>query len=235
MCGRFVRYSSPETFADLFGARGAPSLVPSYNVAPSQPVLVARNGKEEGRELALLHWGLIPNWSEGLRTPYSTINARADTVATKPAFRYAFRHRRCLIGCDGYYEWKALGRFRQPYFIRRNDGAPFAFAGLWEHWEHGEERIDSCCIIVTEAAETLRGVHDRMPIIVDPADYDAWMDQGLTDPVRLKPLLTPYASERMEAYPVSTRVNSPKNNHPDLIVHLSLPQTGDVTTPLTRR
>ncbi|MFH0342280.1 MAG: SOS response-associated peptidase [Chromatiales bacterium] len=231
MCGRFVRFSSPETFAELLEARGVLNLVPSYNVAPSESVLVARNGEGGGRELALLHWGLIPYWSKGPKTPYSTINARAETVHTKPAFQHAIRRRRCLIGSDGYYEWKKLGRTRQPYFIRLKDAAPFAFAGLWEHWERGEERIDSCSIIVTDAAETLRDIHDRMPVILSPEHYNTWMDPELADPVRLKPLLAPYPSERMEAYPVSTRVNSPKNDHADLIVRMSLARTGDIIAP----
>ncbi|MGH8468543.1 MAG: SOS response-associated peptidase [Gammaproteobacteria bacterium] len=228
MCGRFVRYSSPETFAELLKARGAMNLAPSYNVAPSQPVLVARNGEGGGRELALLHWGLIPSSSKEPKTPYSTINARAETVDTKPAFRHAIRHRRCLIGSDGYYEWKMLERTKQPYFIRLKDAVPFAFAGLWEHWERGEERIDSCSIIVADAAETLRDIHDRMPVILSPEHYDTWMDPELADPVQLKPLLAPYPSELMEAYPVSTRVNSPKNNRADLIVRMALPPTGDI-------
>jgi len=216
MCGRFVRYSSPETFAELLEARGAPNLAPSYNVAPSQSVLVARN--DEG--------------GEDPKPPYSTINARAETVHTKPAFRHAIRHRRCLIGSDGYYEWQKLERI--PYFIRLKDAAPFAFAGLWEHWERGEERIDSCSIIVTDAAEALRDIHDRMPVILSPEHYDTWMDPELADPVQLKPLLAPYPSELMEAYPVSTRVNSPKNNHADLIVRMPLPLTG-YHRPVTTR
>ena len=229
MCGRFVRYSSPETFAELLEARGALNLAPSYNVAPSQSVLVARNGEEGGRELALLHWGLIPYWSKGPKTPYSTINARAETVDTKPAFRHAIRRRRCLIGSDGYYEWKKIER--TPCFIRLKDAAPFAFAGLWERWERGEERIDSCSIIVTDAAETLRDIHDRMPVILSPEHYNTWMDPELADPVRLKSLLAPYPSELMEAYPVSMRVNSPKNNHADLIMRMSLPPTGCIIAP----
>lgn len=232
MCGRFVRYSSPETFAELLEARGAPNLAPSYNVAPSQSVLVARNSKGRGREFALLHWGLIPSSSKEPKTSYSTINARAETVDTKPTFRHAIRHRRCLIASDGYYEWKKLER--TPYFIRLQDAAPFAFAGLWEHWERGEERIDSCSIIVTNAAETLRDIHDRMPVILSPEHYATWMDPESADPVRLKPLLAPYPSELMEAYPVSTRVNSPKNNHADLIVRMPLPLTG-YHRPVTTR
>ena len=229
MCGRFVRFSSPETFAELLEARGVLNLVPRYNVAPSESVLVARNGEGGGRELALLHWGLIPYWSKGPRTPYSTINARAETVDTKPAFQHAIRRRRCLIGSDGYYEWKKLGR--TPYFIRLKDAAPFAFAGLWERWERGEERIDSCSIIVTDAAEALRDIHDRMPVILSPEHYDTWMDPELADPVQLKPLLAPYPSELMEAYPVSARVSSPKNNHANLIVRMALPLTGDTIAP----
>ena len=131
------------------------------------------------------------------------INARAESVAEKPAFRNAFRHRRCLIAADGYFEWRKLERTKQPYFIALKDCEPFAFAGVWDHWARDEHSIDSCAIIVTEANELTKPIHDRMPVILAPQVYDAWMDPDLTDPGRLKAFLKPYPSERMLAYPVS--------------------------------
>ena len=217
MCGRFARFSSVQKFAELFRTGGGFSLNPRYNVAPTQALLLARNAAGGGRELVCLHWGLIPYWAKEPKTGYSTINARAETVAEKPTFRNAFRHRRCLIAADGYYEWRKLERTKQPYFIALKDGEPFAFAGIWEHWAREEQSIDSCAIIVTDANELTKPIHDRMPVILAPEDYDAWMDPDLTDADRLKAYLRPYPSERMLAYPVSKAVNNPKNDQPELI------------------
>ncbi len=220
MCGRFVRFSSTEKFAELFGARTGSDLSPRYNIAPTQAVLAARNALEGVRELVALHWGLIPHWAKEPKTGYSTINARAETVAEKPAFRNAFRRRRCLIAADGFYEWQRTGGPKQPYYLGLNDGEPFAFAGIWEHWEGQGETIDSCAIIVTAANELVAPIHDRMPVILDPTDYEAWMDPKLQDPERLKAFLRPYPAERMRAYPVSTRVNNPKNDQPELVARI---------------
>ncbi len=213
MCGRFARFSSVQKFADLFRTGAGFSLNPRYNIAPTQALLLARNAAWGNRELVSLHWGLIPYWSKEPKTGYSTINARAESVAEKPAFRNAFRHRRCLIAADGYFEWRKLERTKQPYFIALKDCEPFAFAGVWDHWAS----IDSCAIIVTEANELTKPIHDRMPVILAPQVYDTWMDPDLTDPGRLKAFLKPYPSERMLAYPVSKEVNDPKNDQPELI------------------
>ncbi len=226
MCGRFARFSSPETFAALFGASGKLDLAPSYNVAPSQAVLVARNGAGGGRELALLHWGLIPRWAKAPKTPYSTINARAESVATKPSFRNAFRHRRCLVAADGFYEWKRLERTKQPYYIRLKDGQPFAFAGLWERWERDGQVIESCAVIVTEANDLMKNIHDRMPVILPSAAYETWMHAAEPDTEHLLTILRPYPATEMEAYPVCTLVNSPKNNRTDLIAKSEVRRVG---------
>jgi putative SOS response-associated peptidase YedK len=217
VCGRFVRYSPPETFAEIFDAKSTISLPPSYNIAPSQAVLVARNREGADRELVTLHWGLLPAWAKEPKTGYSTINARAETVATKPTFRSAFRHRRCLIAADGFYEWKRLERTKQPYFIRLKEGQPFAFAGLWERWEREGHLIESCAIIVTEANDLMKAIHDRMPVILSSGDYETWMDPTLKDPEHLSPLLKPYPAAGMEAYPVAPLVNNPRNNKAELI------------------
>lgn len=218
MCGRFVRTSSVDTFAKLFGARGMGGLTPSYNIAPSHALLLARNTPDSRRELVTLHWGLVPHWSKGPDPKYSMINARADSVATKPAYRDAFRRRRCLIAADGFYEWKKVGNQKQPYFIRLWGGQPFAFAGLWDHWEV-EDRppIDSCTIITCDANPLVAKIHDRMPVILPPRLYDAWMNPDARHAVALTNLLKPYPDLLMETYPVGLAVNSPKNNSAALI------------------
>jgi putative SOS response-associated peptidase YedK len=140
-----------------------------------------------------------------------------DTVATKPAFRKAFRQRRCLVVADGFYEWKKLNGRKQPYYIHLQDGRPFAFAGLWEHWGRGGEHIDSCTILTTGANELVGSIHDRMPVLLDPAGYDVWLDPDVQDAKRLETLLVPYTSEAMAAYRVSTLVNNPKADEPKCI------------------
>jgi putative SOS response-associated peptidase YedK len=217
MCGRFARFSSVQKFADLFGTGAGFSLNPRYNLAPTQALLLARNAAWGNREIVSLYWGLIPHWSKEPKTGYSSINARAETVAEKPTFRDAFRRRRCLIAADGYYEWHKRERTKQPYFIALKGREPFAFAGIWEHWAQGDQSIDSCAILVTEANELTKAIHDRMPVILAPEAYGPWMDPDLTDPERLKDFLKPYPSERMATYQVSTAINDPKNEQPELI------------------
>ncbi len=217
MCGRYVRSSLPEVFAARLGARGELDLRPSYNVAPSQPALIARTDPNGRRELAAVRWGLIPFWAKDPKIGYKMINARAETVATKPAYRQAFRQRRCLIGADGFYEWQATEGGKQPFLIRLKDGEPFAFAGLWERWEGEGRVIESCSIIVTEANERLREIHDRMPVILAPEVYDQWLKGESANVTALESLLRAYPAKLMEAYPVSRAVNSPRNDGPELI------------------
>jgi putative SOS response-associated peptidase YedK len=161
-----------------------------------------------------MRWGLIPSWADDPKIGYKLINARAETVAGKPAFRNAFRQRHCLIPADGFYEWHAAGtKAKQPWHIRRKDGRPFAFAGLWEHWNAPESPpVESCTIITTDANEVVRPIHDRMPVILDPADYAAWLDPR--DPTIAQELLRPCPAEVMTAFPVSSMVNNPKNEDP---------------------
>lgn len=218
MCGRYVRTTPIEQFAKLFHAEGHPECWPSYNIPPSTKVLVARNTPEGGRELAALKWGLVPAWSDEPKTEYSTINARAETVAQKPAFRSAFRHRRCLIASDGFYEWVLQpDGHKQPYFIYLKGHAPFAFAGIWEHWEREGKTLDSCSIIVTAANSLMSPIHERMPVILPPEHYGDWMDSSVTEPEMLQPLLVPHPSDLMQLHPVRTTVNSPRHEGPTLI------------------
>ncbi len=214
MCGRYALFSDPERIRVHFGLREVPPLPPRYNIAPSQEVPGVRHREE--RELAMLRWGLIPSWAKDIKTGYRMVNARAETVAQRPAFRAAFRRRRCLLPADGFYEWQARGRYKQPYFIRRKDGDLMAFAGLWEHWEGEGEVIESCTLIVTDANPLLRPIHDRMPVIIDRADYDRWL-LPTEDFAGLLALLRPYPEGALEAYPVSPYVNNPRHDDPRCI------------------
>ncbi len=223
MCGRFARTSSTHRFATLFRATVAADLKPSYNIPPGSALLVARPTAGDGRELVTMTWGLVPAWSDEPKTPYSTINARAETVAEKPAFRSAFKHRCCLIAADGFYEWTAcLNGQKQPYFIRIKTGEPFAFAGLWEHWAREDQTLDSCTIIVTAANDWMKPIHDRMPVILLAHQQDRWLDPTIETAAPLQPLLAPCAEDLMERYPVSRRVNNFRNDGRDLIEPLDV-------------
>jgi putative SOS response-associated peptidase YedK len=217
MCGRFVQYSDPGIYASCFDAEAFPAAAPRYNVAPTQPVLVVRK-TDERRELVPLRWGLIPSWSKGPESGYSMINARAETVASKPAYRNAFKYRRCLIPTEGFYEWRKEGRAKTPFLIRRADGEPFGMAGLWERWRGTEgETIESCTIIVTEANAVVQELHDRMPVILAPEDYAAWLDPENKDADGLRRMLRPADPAPWMLREVSRKVNSPKNDSPELI------------------
>ena len=218
MCGRFSRISPPEVFAELFQAQlGKRVAGPRYNISPTNDVLACRQTLA-GRERMLLHWGLIPAWAEDKKIGYRTINARAETVAVKPSYRSAFKHRRCFIAADGFYEWMPGKVKKQPYYIRLQEGRPFALAGLWEHWEpQGSEPVDSCTIIVTAANALIGKIHDRMPVILSPKDYDQWLDPNVRDMEKLTPLLKPFSENEMETYPVSLMINNPKHQGAELV------------------
>ncbi|MDG4553505.1 MAG: SOS response-associated peptidase [Candidatus Competibacter sp.] len=223
MCGRFIQCTSGERLAERFQLSTAPRLTPRYNVAPSQPVGAIRVIPAGQREFAALRWGLIPAWSPEPRTSYSTINARAETVADKPTYRQAFRRRRCLIPADGFYEWRRVGTRKQPYCIAPADGQALAFAGLWERWERDGQILESCTILVTTTNALIAPIHDRMPVILDPQDEARWLDPTLTDPADLKPLLIPCPPERLRIWPVGTAVNATRHNGPELMAAVTLP------------
>lgn len=223
MCGRFTLRTpatvlTEQLLLDL-GVEEIPELSPRYNVAPTQAIAVVRELADEGRRCELLRWGLVPSWAKDVSIGNRMINARAETVAEKPAFRTAFRRRRCLVLADGYFEWKKEGAKKQPYYIRMRDESPFAFAGLWERWSPGgdDAALDTCTLITTDANDLTRSIHDRMPVILAPNDYALWLDPRLDDKPRLTALLRPYDSEAMIADPVSTRVNNPKHDDPACI------------------
>ncbi len=209
MCGRFTLISGGPALKDHFRLPETPALRPRYNIAPSQDIAVVRSLGGGERSLGMLRWGLLPGWARDPRIGHRLINARAETVAGKPAFRNAFRQRRCLIPADGFYEWQRRDGARQPwYFHRRNQGL-MAFAGLWEHWDRGGELIESCTIITTRANTAMAPVHDRMPVIIAQADYQGWLETPAAEARDLLELLRPCADDWLAAYPVSTRVNSP--------------------------
>jgi putative SOS response-associated peptidase YedK len=222
MCGRFTRAADGEIIARVFDLPEAPELSPRYNIAPTQNVAAVRLAESGGRELAHLHWGLIPSWAKERAMGARMINARAETLAEKPAFRSAFRARRCLIVADGFYEWQKLGTRKQPHFIGFRDGRPFAFAGLWERWRgEGSEEVESCTIVTTEANELLAPIHDRMPVILDPADCALWIDSSVKETDRLAALLRPYPPGPLQAYPVGLLVNNAANDSPACVKQLA--------------
>ncbi len=214
MCGRFKRSVTwAEYYAYLALTGAVPNAPPRYNVAPTDPVYAVRRASAGSPELVTLRWGLIPAWAKDAKGGAMMINARADTIAEKPAYCEAFVQRRCLILADGFYEWKLEGKIKQPYLIARHDGGPFAFAGLWERWRppgSGGEPIESCTIVTTDANALLRPIHERMPVILDRADHDAWL--GAADPVAAKALLRAYPDAEIAVTRVSTRVNSVRND-----------------------
>ncbi len=212
MCGRFTLRTKAKDIAAHFVLADVPNLKPRYNIAPTQDVGAVRLDPGGKREFAFLRWGLIPSWAKDTKTGYSMINARAESVATKPSFRSAFKKRRCLILADGFYEWKKVGDKKQPFLIHLKDDESFAFAGLWERWQREKQEIQSCTIIVTEPNTVLEEIHDRMPVILPSDEYDLWLDPEFEDTKKLEKMLRPYPPDEMEAYPVSTLVNNPRND-----------------------
>ena len=214
MCGRFTLSANPEGIAEAFGIKQIPDLKPTYNVAPTQNVLAVLNEeKTHQRKFEKLRWGLIPFWAKDLTIGAKLINARSETVAEKPAFRYAFKQRRCLIVADGFYEWQKKKDQKQPFYFELQNKHPFAFAGLWDRWESPEgEKINTCTILTTTANKLLQPIHHRMPLILKQPDYDLWLDPQIQAPDLLQHLLSSYPSEEMSAYQVSSFVNNPKHN-----------------------
>jgi len=210
MCGRYVLKASLPDIARMLGMDVGVDLAlePSFNIAPTRSVPVCRSEEPEQRELVLMHWGLIPHWAKQRESNYRMINARAETVAEKPAFRSPFRHRRCLIPADGYYEWKSMQGRKQPYYFTMKDDQPFCFAGLWDRWQAPDgPPVESCTIITTGANAFASEFHHRIPVILTRNDYKRWLDPRITGAAQVAPLLQPFPSEAMSVYPVSTLVN----------------------------
>lgn len=232
MCGRFTLRTPMNQLVEQFLFDMEPADLPlRFNIAPTQSVAAVRVlDVDRRRQFASLHWGLIPSWAKDRSIASKLINARCETVAEKPSFRSAFRHRRCLVLSDGYYEWKKLGAAgkKQPYYIRLRDGRPFAFAGLWETWQGQDAApLETCTIITTAANDLTRDIHARMPVILAADDYTSWLDPQTADRDRLTRLLRPYDATAMELYPVSSLVNNPRHDMPDCTVPVSVPSADD--------
>lgn len=218
MCGRYVIISPPEAMRRLFGYTDQPNFPPRYNVAPTQAIPLVRLAGGV-RRFALSRWGLIPAWVRDPRDFALLINARAESVNEKPAFRNAMRYRRCLIPADGFYEWQGEGVRRRAYFLCRKDRRPFAFAGLWESWmgPNGEE-IESAAIVTTQASPSIAHIHHRMPVMLAPEAFAPWLDCAQVDAQSALSFLTPLPDEQLELRPVSAAVNRVANDDPSLLV-----------------
>jgi len=220
MCGRFTLTVDPAEAQETFTAYTFPQkFAPRFNIAPTQPVLVIPNDDQNTADFFI--WGLIPMWAKDPSIGNRLINARGETLEEKPAFRGSLKYKRCLILADGFYEWKgAPGRkTKTPFFIHMKDRKPFAFAGLWDSWNGPDgSQVKSCAIITTVPNELMAIIHNRMPAILHPRDYARWLDPSPQTPDQLKPLIKPFPAEMMNAYPVSTMVNAPANDTPELVL-----------------
>ncbi|MBD2234518.1 SOS response-associated peptidase [Phormidium tenue] len=222
MCGRFSLNKTGDDLADDFLLRSIPPVMPRYNIAPSQPIAtVVATPENSEPHFDFLLWGLIPSWAKDPAIGSRMINARAETVVEKPSFRAAFKRRRCLILADGFYEWETIPgqKTKQPHYIFLKDHTPFAFAGLWEHWNDPASggELQTCTILTTAANELMEPIHTRMPVILAPEDYAAWLDPDYYQPQTLQGMLCPYEAEAMDRYPVSTMVNKPQHDSSDCI------------------
>ncbi len=221
MCGRYVLHGPPSRYLEHFALAGGFDLPPRFNVAPSQILPVLSQDADGGRRFVMARWGLIPSWVKDPAKLNRPINAKAETAPAKPMFRHAFRKGRVLVPADGYYEWKLVAGKKQPYLIRMRDLAPFAMAGLLEHWHGPEHEVQTFAILTTEANPAMREIHARMPAIIRPEHYASWLDPRHADAAALQAMLTPYPERLMEVYPVGRRVNSPANDDPGLLERLT--------------
>jgi len=218
MCGRYRLSRRKQLVEEYFGAVSeVDDWNPRYNIAPSQPVVTIRqDAREPIRTLSMMRWGLVASWTEDPSIGYKTINARAETVATTASFREPFKLQRCLIPADGFYEWQRNGKTKQPYCFEVNDGELFAFAGLWDRWRGPQgDLVESCTIVTTTPNSLLADIHDRMPVILSPDNYDLWLDPAFRNPPSVSEMLKPFDAAVMRRYPVSTRVNQVQNDDAD--------------------
>ena len=220
MCGRFTLTVDPAEAQENFNNFTFPEkFAPRFNIAPTQPILAIPNDEKFTADFFI--WGLIPMWAKDPSIGNRLINARAETLAEKPSFRGSLKYKRCLILADGFYEWKSSDgkKSKTPFFIHMKDRKPFAFAGLWDSWNSPEgSQLKTCTIITTEPNELMSLLHNRMPVILHPRDYDKWLDPSSQTPDQLMPLLKPFPADMMDAYPVTPLVNKPANDTPELVV-----------------
>jgi putative SOS response-associated peptidase YedK len=229
MCGRYVQVSSPELLAERFHVTEAAvdGRDADYNVAPRKTVPVVVQRAADRRVLEEMRWGLVPSWARDRTIGDRLINARAEGLAAKASYKGPFRRRRCIIPADAFYEWRVVPgqKRKQPVLLRARDGEPLAFGGLWDTWrdpdDPGSPWLVTCVIITTEANDTVRPIHDRMPALLAEADWDRWLDPRITDPAEVAPLLVPAPPDVLTAVDVSTRVNDVRNNGPELVAPLA--------------
>jgi putative SOS response-associated peptidase YedK len=218
MRGRYRLTAKERYLRDHFGLEEALEWSPHYNIAPTQQLpTIRQDAKKPRRVWATARWGLIPSWAKDPSIGFRTINAMSETAAEKPAFRDAMRLRRCLVPAEGFYEWKKLAKGKQPYNIGMGDDGVFAFAGLWERRRDAAagDMLETCTILTTSPNAIVAGIHDRMPVILRPTDYDRWLDPGITNPLRVSDLLQPFDARLMRCYQVSERINRPENDDPE--------------------
>lgn len=227
MCGRYTLTMTPEELKRLFRYAETPNFPPRFNIAPTQPIAIVRSDGGE-RHFQLVRWGLIPSWVKDPASFTLLLNARSETAAEKPAFRGSMRHRRCLVPASGFYEWRRVGSTKQPFFIRPRDGGAVAFAGIWDHWLGADgSEIDTAAILTTSANGLVSQIHDRMPVVIPEADWDAWLDTAGREVRHVAGLLKPAPEELFEAIPVSTRVNAVRNDDPEVQAPISEPLTAE--------
>ena len=214
MCGRYTLTMPVDGIRELFKVEAKQNIPARYNVAPGQDISAVVNLKNGNRALSKFNWGLLPSWAKNKKASPRMINARAETIKSKPYFRDAFQNRRCLILADGFYEWKKVrSNVKQPYYIRLNSGIPFCFAGVWERWTNQKREVfETCAIVTTEATTQLQSIHHRMPVILPEAEYETWLTGGIK---LVEPLLVSYDG-LIETWPVSRLVNNVENDGPKL-------------------
>ena len=217
MCSRYSLTSPPEAVRAYFGLGEVEPFPPRYNIAPTQPVAIVRQGLRGAHEFALVRWGLIPSWVKDPREFTTLINARAETAAEKPSFRAAMRHRRCLVPANGFYEWTGPAGRKVPHLIRRPGAALMAFAGLWEHWLGADgSEFDSMAILTVDANAAVSAIHDRMPVILAESDFERWLECRGGSAAGVGDLLAPVAEDHLRFLTVSPRVSNSRNEGPDL-------------------
>jgi putative SOS response-associated peptidase YedK len=209
MCGRFLLRKVDEVLAEMFAVAEIMNNPPRYNIAPAQPVLCVKQDDHGERQWVTYRWGLVPNWSADPKAAFKNINARSETAAKSPAFRDAFKKRRCLIPADGFYEWSGPPKHKRATFFHLKDDSPFAFAGLFEHWERDGQALDTCALLTTEANAVVKPIHGRMPVLLAREDFAGWLDEAV--------LPGPYPAKRMAALAVGPRVNNAKNDGPECL------------------
>ena len=224
MCGRLTLRTPTTALTALFSGIQFPQREFRFNICPTQPVLCIRQAKSSQLESVDLRWGLIPAWTKDTKTGVGLINARSETAATKPSFRDAFQHRRCLIIADGFFEWKKTGSTKQPFYICRKDQQPFCLAGLWESWQNEDQTaIQTCTVLTTSANEFMAPLHDRMPVFLEPNQFERWLDKTSHLADTIQPMMSPLSTDSLQAHPVSTLVNRPGNDSKECITRSNKP------------